>query len=226
MDIERQKIAPLPSVKRLPLYLGYLREIRARGRELVSCTHIAEALCLDSVQVRKDLTVTGIIGKPKVGYRVSILIDVIEKFLGWNNLTGAFLVGVGNLGRAFLGYNMFRENGLEIVAAFDVATEKIGTTIQGKEVFHTERLAELAKKMNVQIALLAVPAAAAQEAASLLVAAGMKGIINLAPTKLDIPNSVIVENVNIAASWAAISSRLVESQMLSVDFKQNKEVKS
>ena len=112
--------APLPSVRRLPTYLRLLNELQARGRDVVSCTHIADELGLVSVQVRKDLAVTGIVGKPKVGYQIPELIVAIETFLGWNNTKDAFLVGAGSLGAALLGYEGFKDFNLNVLAGFDV----------------------------------------------------------------------------------------------------------
>ena len=212
MEQHKTKSAPLPSIKRLPLYLGFLRDLQRNKREFVSCTHIAEAFNFESVQVRKDLAFTGIIGKPKVGYSVPVLIDVIEDFLGWNNLNNAFLVGAGSLGSAFLGYERFQEYGLKILAAFDVDAAKIGVEIHGKEVLPLEKLPELAARMHVHIAILTVPAAAAQAAAEILVAGGVKGILNFAPVQLNLPEDVIVEDVNLAVSFAALSTRLYQLQ--------------
>ena len=129
------KIAPLPSVRRLPAYLRLLQSLRAGGRDVVSCTHIGKELGLVSTQVRKDLAVTGIVGKPKVGYNVPALIAAIEEFLGWNNAQDAFVVGVGSLGRALMGYQGFQEYGLRLVAGFDIDPAKVGVEVHGKEVF-------------------------------------------------------------------------------------------
>lgn len=204
------KAAPLPSVRRLPSYLRFLQSLKARGREVVSCTHIAEALGMISIQVRKDLAITGIVGKPKVGYSVPALIDAIQDFLGWNNTTDAFLVGAGSLGSALLGYEGFKEFGLNLVAAFDVNPAKIGTQIHGREVFAVDKLHDLALRMHVLIGVLAVPAAAAQDAAQYMVLSGMRAIWNYTPVQLEVPDSVVVEDVKLSASLAVLSSRLTD----------------
>ena len=210
-ECTKPKTAPLPSVRRLPLYLGLLRQLKAAGRDLVSCTTIAETLGADSVQVRKDLSVTGIAGKPKVGYQVAELIDAIEGFLGWNSVNNAFVVGAGSLGSAFLGYQRFDENGLQILAAFDTNPQKIGSEIHGKHVFALEKLVDLAQRMHVHIAVLTVPASAAQEVVNLCVSAGIKAILNFSPVRIEVPEGIIVEYVDLAASLAALSSRLSET---------------
>lgn len=211
MDASETKAAPLPSVRRLPVYLRLLYELRARGRDVVSCTHIAEDLRLVPVQVRKDLAVTGIVGKPKIGYHVPELIGAIEQFLGWNNTRDAFLVGVGCLGAALLSYEGFSEFNLNVLAGFDNDAKKIGKSIRGKEVLPMEKLPNLVKRMHVLIGILTVPAAAAQEVADALVLAGIRAIWNYTPVSLRVPEGVIVEDVKLASSLAALSSRLAEA---------------
>jgi redox-sensing transcriptional repressor len=210
MNQEFAKAAPLPSVRRLPAYLRFLQLLRARGRDVVSCTHIGEELGLLSTQVRKDLAVTGIVGKPKVGYNIPELINAIEDFLGWNNTSDAFLVGAGSLGSALLGYGGFKEYGLNIVAGFDINPAKVGTTIHDREIFPLEKFHELAMRMHVLIGILAVPASAAQDAANLMVLSGIRAIWNYTPVQLEVPDTVVVEDVKLAASLAVLSSRLAE----------------
>jgi redox-sensing transcriptional repressor len=210
MTPELPKIAPLPSVRRLPSYLRFLQTLKARGREVVSCTHIGEELGLVSTQVRKDLAVTGIVGKPKVGYSVPELILAIQAFLGWQNVSDAFLVGAGSLGSALMGYEGFKEYGLNLVAAFDVDEKKVGVEIHGKQVFPLEKLHDLVARMHVLIGVLAVPAGAAQDAAQYMVLSGIRAIWNYTPVQLEVPDSVIVEDVKLSASLAVLSSRLAE----------------
>jgi redox-sensing transcriptional repressor len=205
------KATPLPSVRRLPAYLRLLYEHQARGRDVISCTHIADDLGLVSVQVRKDLAITGIVGKPKVGYRIAELITSIEEFLGWNNTRDAFLVGAGCLGAALLGYEGFAEFNLNVLAGFDVDLAKIGTQIHGKNIFAMEKLPNLVHRMHVLIGILTVPAAAAQGAADAMILAGIRAIWNYTPARLRVPEGVVVEDVKLAASLAALSSRLAES---------------
>lgn len=210
MATESIKVAPLPSVRRLPTYLRFLQTLKARGRDVVSCTHIAEALGLVSIQVRKDLAITGIVGKPKVGYHVAELIGSIEEFLGWKNTTDAFLVGAGSLGSALLGYDGFKEFGLNLVAAFDNNPAKVGTQIHGREVFALERMHDLALRMHVLIGVLTVPAAAAQDVANYMVLSGIRAIWNYTPVSLEVPETIVVEDVKLSASLAVLSSRLTE----------------
>jgi redox-sensing transcriptional repressor len=207
-DDRANEAAPLPSVRRLPAYLRLLHELQARGRDVVSCTHIADELGLVSVQVRKDLAITGIVGKPKVGYQVPELIAAIEEFLGWNNTRDAFLVGVGCLGAAILGYEGFAEFNLNVLAGFDNDPKKTNKSVHGKEVLPMEKLANLVKRMHVLIGIVTVPAAAAQEVAGIMVRSGIRATWNYTPVTLRVPDSVIVEDARLASSLAALSSRL------------------
>src|SRR6516225_2961137 len=110
---------PEASLRRLPVYHHLLEEMMIAGVPYVSCSTIGRALSLDPTQVRKDIEATGIIGKPKVGYPLPALVHSIEEFLGWNNTKEAILAGAGSLGRALLGYQKFRQFGINIVVAFD-----------------------------------------------------------------------------------------------------------
>lgn len=208
MHTELSKTNPVPSVRRLPLYLRLLKQLRTRGREVVSCTYISHETGLVSTQVRKDLAMTGIVGRPKVGYDVPALINAIETFLGWNNTSDAFLIGAGSLGQALMGYEGFQEYGLNILAAFDTDPTKADTTVHDREVFDLEKLPDLAARLHVHIGILTVPAKVAQDSANLLVLCGMRAIWNFAPVTLEVPESVIVENMNLSASLAVLSSRL------------------
>ena len=200
--------APLPSVRRLPLYLRVLKVMKAQGREAVSTTHIAAELRQDPTQVRKDLAVTGIMGRPKVGYDVDELLRAIETFLGWDNTTDAFLVGVGSLGSALLGHKEFANFGLNIVAAFDSNPARVGRRIHGREVFPMSKFVGLARRMHIHIGVLTVPADAAQDVANMMIDAGILAIWNFTTTRLEVPPNAIVERADFSTSLAALTSRL------------------
>ena len=196
------------TLKRLPVYHLFLKELQAKGRDVVSCTRIAEALRLEPTQVRKDLAATGIVGRPRIGYQMPELLTSIETFLGWNNANEAVLVGAGNLGSALLGYGGFTEHGLSIVAAFDASPAKIGTEIHGVPVLDVAKLPDLVQRLNIHLGIITTPAPAAQAIADLLVESGVQAIWNLSPTYLEVPAEVIVENTQLAASLAVLSNRL------------------
>ncbi len=207
MTSQSEKAFPIPSVQRLPVYLRFLKEQHSRGESLVSCTRIAEEFGQLSVQVRKDLSITGISGRPKVGYRVDELIDAIEEFLGWNGQTNAYLVGVGSLGSAILGYDGFSEHGLHIVAAFDINPSLIGRVVHHCPVYDLKDM-RLGRKYRIDVGILTVPSTAAQETASMLLQLGVQAIWNYTPVRLELPSDIICEDVKLSASFAMLSSRL------------------
>jgi len=201
---------PEPTLRRLPRYYHLLRRLQDNRQEIVSATMMAEELGIHHTQVRKDLAATGSVGKPKVGHRVDDLILSIERFLNWNNSSDAFLVGAGNLGLALLGYQGFEKAGIKIVAAFDANPAKVGQQFQGVTVLPTEKFEDLAKRMHISIGIIAVPESKAQEIANMMVRAGVQAIWNFAPLTLDLPQSMIVENVELYSSLAIISRKLAE----------------
>ncbi len=205
MPPETKRHPPHPSIRRLPSYLRLLRRLLVDGAQKISCTRIARELDLDSTQVRKDLALTGITGRPRIGYELAPLIGAIENFLGWNTASDAFLIGAGSLGRALMGYENFRSCGLNIIAAFDVSGDKIGQDIFGRKVHRLDSLPALAKETGVRLGVLTVPGSAAQIAANVMVAGGIRGIWNFAPVKLELPSGVLVENVELVSSLAVLS---------------------
>ncbi|MBN2738416.1 MAG: redox-sensing transcriptional repressor Rex [Spirochaetales bacterium] len=198
----------MPSLRRLPGYHHFLKQLTELKEEYVSATTIAQELKLIPIQVRKDLAYTGIIGKPKVGYPVKELIIAIEEFLDWNNTKKAFLVGVGDLGRAIIKYQGFHKLGVEIIAAFDSSPEIIGSTIGGIKILHVDKLTTLAKRINVKIGIITVPEDAAQSIADKMIVGGIKGLWNFAPVKLKIPRDIVVQSVNLAASLSVLCKQL------------------
>lgn len=200
-----------PTLRRLPSYRRFLQQLQRQGRTVVSCTHIAEDLGLDPTQVRKDLAVTGIVGKPKVGYQVPALIAAIDSFLGWDNVTEAFLVGAGAMGTALMGYDGFRDHGLNIIAAFDVDENKIGEKLRGKTVMPLTKLPDLARRMHIHLGIITTPAEGAQPTADLMIEGGIRAIWNFAPVSLKVSEGVIVENVQLSSSLAVLSSKLLDT---------------
>jgi redox-sensing transcriptional repressor len=209
----RLKGIPEAGLRRLPEYYHVLQNLETTGVQHVSCSIIARALGMDPSQVRKDIEATGIVGRPKIGYSLVSLIRWIEHFLGWNNAKDAFLAGAGSLGRALLGYEKFRQFGLNIVAAFDIDPYKVGQQLHGKEVIHMDRLVELARQMHVHLGVIATPPGAAQAVADRMVEGGIRAIWNLAPAHLRVPDFVILQNEDLYPSFASLSFKL-EQRML------------
>lgn len=186
------------SAARLSLYLRCLEGWRREGAETVSSGRIAEALGLSDAQVRKDLAYLGSLGQPGIGYKVPELIAGIRQALGINREWRAILVGVGNLAKALLRYQGFREQGFQLVGLFDADPSKIGSRVEGLTVQPLSALGESVKKLKAELALLTVPAEAASEVANLLRDAGIRGILNFAPTVLRLPQRVCLVNVDLA----------------------------
>jgi redox-sensing transcriptional repressor len=204
----KQKVPAAPSVRRLPSYLGIVKQLRHEGNEYISGTLIAQEMGLESIQVRKDLAITGITGKPRLGYPAEALIGAIERFLGWYEPRDAVLVGVGNLGSALLGYQELQSRCLNLVAAFDTDSQKIGATIHGIKVLSQETMEIAVRNWNVRIAILTVPAAAAQETTDILVRAGVEGIWNFTNAKLNAPDHVAIQKEDLSSGYAMLSVML------------------
>ena len=203
------KPIPEPTLRRLPIYYQYLKKVQAEsGQDHISSTRIGNDLNILPIQVRKDLQITQALGKPKLGYGVRELMATIEAFLGWNNTTDGYLVGVGNLGSALLGYQGFKESGLNVIAAFDVDEQKVGTEIHGTRVLHVSKLPNLIKRMGIKIGILTVPAQSAQSLADTMIKAGIRAIWNFSPVKLNAPPHVVIQHENLASSLAVLSKKL------------------
>jgi redox-sensing transcriptional repressor len=198
----------VPTLRRLPVYHDYLKRLLQGKTTSVSCTQIAEALNLVPIQVRKDLQVIELEGKPRVGFQITELMRAIEDFLGWNNTADAFLVGAGNLGSALLGYRGFAEFGLNIVAGFDVHPDKIGSEVRGKKILSIKKMPDLVRRMKIRIGILTAPAEEAQNLAQMMVDAGIQAIWNFAPVRIQVPPHIIVQHENLASSLAVRSSKL------------------
>lgn len=195
-------------LKRLPVYLSYLKAMSEDAPENISATTLAAVLNMGEVQVRKDLALVSDGGRPKVGYHRLHLIEDIEQFLGYDNTNDAVLIGAGKLGRALLGYGGFSEYGLNIVAAFDADKSLVGNRESNKPILPLSELEPLCNRQKVLIGIITVPAAHAQEVCDLLIANGIKAIWNFAPTHLDVPDNILVQNENMATSLAVLSKHL------------------
>ena len=197
-------------LKRLPVYLSYLKSLPEDAPENISATTLAAALNMGEVQVRKDLALVSDGGRPKIGYQRLGLVEDIEQFLGYDNTNDAVLIGAGKLGRALLGYSGFSEYGLNIVAAFDENDAIIGTSKSGKPIMHLSRLGEVCRRDQIKIGIITVPAEQAQSVCDLLISNGILAIWNFAPKHLNVPDHILVQNENMAASLALLCKHLNE----------------
>lgn len=192
------------TVSRLPAYLRYLKGEAGKGVEYVSSAAIAKDMGLSAVGVRKDLAlVSSRPGKPRFGFEVRLLIEDIEKFLGYHRWTNAVIVGAGGLGRAILRYEGFENYGIHVIAAFDNSSAKVGA-VGGKPVYPMERLGDVVKRSDVKVCILTVPRSAAQEACDQAVGAGINAILSFAPVHLLVPEGVTVKYEDLAVSLAEL----------------------
>lgn len=208
--MERKEISK-SVLKRLPGYLSYLKSIPEEGSPYISATALANALGMGEVQVRKDLAMVSDGGRPKIGYFRESLIEDISQFLGYDNTTDAILVGAGKLGQALLGYGGFDAYGLNILAAFDIKPSA-ETTEDGKPIYQMSNMESFCRTNKVLMGIITVPADHAQQVCDQLVKCGIKAIWNFAPTHLDVPANILVQNENMATSLAVLSMHL-QAQM-------------
>lgn len=199
------------TLSRLPVYLSLLQEKQREGVEYISATTISNLLGLNHVQVRKDLSCASSAGRPKIGYEISVLIRDLQEFLDYNNKKFAVIIGAGDLGKALLGYDGFRSYGLDIVAAFDINPGLRGTYVKNKPIYPVDELAGFVSQNDVHIAIITTPAYTAQDICDRLVKNGIKAIWNFAPTSLNVPRGVIVQNENMATSLAVLCSKMNEA---------------
>ncbi len=197
------------ALKRMPAYLHYLKQLRSRGTETVSAAKTAAHFGFSEIQVRKDFaSISTVAGRPKQGFSVEGLIDSIEEYLGFRNTNEAVIVGVGSLGHALISYKGFAAYGLKIIAAFDEDFGKCESEVCGVTVLHADRISDFCRRAHIHIGIITVPADAAQTVCDRLVAGGVKAIWNFAPAHLSVPDTVIVQNENMAGSLAVLSKRL------------------
>jgi len=198
-------IIPRKTIYRLSIYLRCLARLGENGIDTVSSEALAKAAGVKPTQLRKDLACFGTFGTRGLGYDVTLLSRRISDELGTSRLQPVILVGVGNLGLALISYRGFEKEGFEIVAAFDAKPRRPRNKEIGLPVLGMDALAKFAHEHGVKMAILCVPAAAAQEVANLLVKCGITGILNFSPIVLTVPEDVMANNVNLAIELENLS---------------------
>jgi redox-sensing transcriptional repressor len=188
---------PHPAVRRLSLYLRQLEAFAAEGRHTVSSRDLGRALGLGDAQVRKDLANFGNFGQSGVGYRVGDLVARLRRILGTDRAWDVVLMGAGNIGRALLAFRPFAEKGFRLVAVFDSDPRLQGQQFGGVIVQPPGEAGPTVRRLGAQIAVIAVPAEAAQRACDALVGAGVRAILNFAPVNLNVPEGVAVNSVDL-----------------------------
>lgn len=195
---EKDPEVPKAVVSRLSLYLRQLQHLIRDGQDTISSNRLGRVLGFTAAQVRKDFAYFGQFGYPGIGYRCEELIAQIKKILGTDRVWPVVLVGCGNMGQALLGYRGFAKQGFAVVAAVDVDQNVIGKTFHGLTVEHIDSLNEIVDQHKISVAVLAVPAAAAPQAAQQILKSGITGILNFAPVTLSVPKQVSTVEVDLA----------------------------
>ncbi|MER3401780.1 MAG: redox-sensing transcriptional repressor Rex [Armatimonadota bacterium] len=203
---------PIPTLERLATYLRVLLDLHEGGVQTLSSQAMEHYSGIRAAQFRKDLSYFGEFGKPGVGYSVSQLIGCIERILHINREQPILLVGAGNLGAALVGYPNFRAHRFHISAVFDNNFVKIGRPFGDLIIEDIARLPEVNARIGARLAIIAVPANAAQTVADQLVEAGITGILNFAPTVLKVPPHVFVRNVSFLQELAVLSYHVAETE--------------
>ncbi|MBD5141754.1 MAG: redox-sensing transcriptional repressor Rex [Ruminococcus sp.] len=201
------KSVPRAALSRLPKYLEYFKAQKRMGAEIIYAADICSEFMPEGADPLDDLACIG----AEVGcetYAANDLIDLLNGFLECENTSDAVIIGAGHLGRTLLAYDGFGSYGLNIVAAFDISPSVIGAQVNGKQIFSVEKMKNLCERMNIHIGIITVPARSAQLAADLLVKCGIKAILNFSSADLKLPEEIIVQDVNIAASLSVLSEKL------------------
>lgn len=196
---------PIPTLRRLPLYYQQLLDAQRRGENFISSVELGNATGSAAEQVRKDLSFLAGQGKSRVGYETKKLAAIIEDYLGLLNNKEAVLVGAGNLGRALALYPGFAQFGLKIVVLFDNDPDKFGKKVGNLQVLPVEDMPQLVESKKIQIGIITTPPGGAQNVADTMVKSGIIAIWNFSTLHLQVPENVMVRNVDLSLELAVIS---------------------
>lgn len=187
---------PQATAKRLPLYYRFIKNLSLSGKQRVSSAELSEAVKVDSATIRRDFSYFGALGKKGYGYNVNYLLSFFSQTLDQDDLIQVALIGVGNLGTAFLHYNFMKNNNTKIEMAFDVDEKKVGQFIGEVPVYH---LSEMEQRMgDVKVAILTVPAAVAQSVTDRLSHTGIEGILNFTPARINVPEHIRIHHIDLS----------------------------
>ncbi|MDQ0247877.1 redox-sensing transcriptional repressor [Bacillus fengqiuensis] len=202
MNTEQLKI-PQATAKRLPLYYRFLKNLHSSGKQRVSSAELSEAVKVDSATIRRDFSYFGALGKKGYGYNVNYLLSFFRKTLDQDEVTKVALIGVGNLGTAFLNYNFIKNNNTKIEFAFDVEKAKVGTNVGDVPIYHLDDLEDKITG-EISVAILTVPASVAQQITDRLVKSGIKGILNFTPARINVPDHIRIHHIDLAVELQSL----------------------
>jgi len=193
-----KKKVPQGTISRLFEYLRELKNLSIINIRTISSSELGERLNLSDAQIRKDLGCFGSFGTSGAGYNIEELKRALEKILNKNKSWNICIVGIGDLGSALLGYPGFKDHNLYVAAAFDSDPKKIGRIVDSIVIESTEKIKSIVSSKRISIAIITTPANAAQKVANDLIVSGIECIMNFAPIKLDVPENVKVEDVDLS----------------------------
>jgi len=199
--MDKNKI-PQATAKRLPLYYCFLNNLNQQGKKRVSSKELSEAVKVDSATIRRDFSYFGALGKKGYGYNVEYLLGFFRSTLDHHEITEVALIGVGNLGTAFLNYSFLKNNNIRVTMAFDNDPNKIDTDIGGVPIYNINKMEERIK--GIRVAILTVPASEAQAITENLVANGIHGILNFTPARITVPHHIRVHHIDLAVELQSL----------------------
>ena len=205
MEHPRPELIPNPAVKRLSLYLRQLESFKRKDRRTISSKQLGESLNLTDAQVRKDLAYFGQFGHPGIGYRVDDLIGQVKRILGTDRVWNVLLVGAGNLGRALMAYKGFNAKGFRLTHVFDANPQLAGKRVAQFTIQPMSELESTIEKNQIRLGMIAIPADHAQDVVNQLVAAGIRGILNFAPTSVSVPPDIALNAVDLSVQLEQLS---------------------
>lgn len=195
---------PQATTKRLPLYYRFLQNFAQEGKKRISSRELSEAMKIDPATIRRDFSYFGALGKKGYGYDVQHLLSFFRQTLDQDEATNVALIGVGNLGNAFLKYNFQKNHNTRIVVAFDSKAPYEGSEVSGIPVFHPDRLEEMYAAYGAELAILTVSSRSAQTMADRLAKMDAKGILNFTPIRLTVPESMKLMNIDLSVELQAL----------------------
>lgn len=202
MKMEEQNKIPQATAKRLPLYYRFLKNLHLQGKTRVSSKELSEAVKVDSATIRRDFSYFGALGRKGYGYKVERLLEFFREILSQDQETKVALIGVGNLGTAFLRYNFAKNNNTKIIKAFDSNQDLIGTEVGGVTIEHIDQLEE--SLTGIEVVILTVPGEVAKVITDTLVKAGVKGILNFTPARITVPTDIRVHHIDLSVELQSL----------------------
>lgn len=208
-----QEITKIPqaTTKRLPLYYRFLQNFANAGQKRISSQELSEVMKIDSATIRRDFSYLGAFGKKGYGYDVQDLLAFFRKTLDQDEATNVALIGVGNLGSAFLKYNFHRNHNTKIILAFDSNSPREGEKISGINTFHPDQIEAKIEEYGIELVILTVPSRSAQEVTDRLAKTNIKGILNFTPVRVSVPDSIRVQTIDLSVELQTLIYQIKQS---------------